>query len=412
MLGLDRRRGRHRRALRGADGRNHAGKTPTRRQWPGTWPLHLHAGRYSHQELCAADLSRAGGAGTRAHTDPWGACAPPRRSRERVSIARSSDNERFRIDRNYSSEGAPARAGSSAPATSMASRETASSKFFRRQERRTPTPVWISSKSSPRRATEGDCRARGTQQSGCAECRSPGRWRPGAGHRYSYGDRRLRVALQIPPVRLDPPPRVHSTSQRRSGAEPRSNGPSPDCPSSLEDWRFAPNPPPTPTGSFELRQRGRPHSRFGLYTMNARSPPATAPARRYRSFVQVPSTIRSPRSDMAAALQKIARARNLMRLAQDAAPSGNVGLDVQIVRYNSETSSGAQEVKYDSEGQTLVVGEWAAFRMTNKGDGSAGRYPPFPRQQLWNRVAVPAERSGNRQPDSADEASRRRCASR
>ena len=40
---------------------------------------------------------------------------------------------------------------------------------------------------------------------------------------------------------------------------------------------------------------------------------------------------------------------------------------MQIVRYNSETSSGAQEVKYDSEGQTLVVGEWAAFRMTNTG---------------------------------------------
>ena len=55
------------------------------------------------------------------------------------------------------------------------------------------------------------------------------------------------------PVRLDPPPRVHSTLRRPEWGQLRSNGPSPDCPSSLEDWRFALNPPPTPTGSFEQR---------------------------------------------------------------------------------------------------------------------------------------------------------------
>ena len=82
-------------------------------------------------------------------TDPWGVSPPPPRSRERVSIAKSSDNERFRIGRNYSSEGAPARGGSSAPATSTASRETASSKFFRRRERRTPIGPSDTSKWSP-----------------------------------------------------------------------------------------------------------------------------------------------------------------------------------------------------------------------------------------------------------------------
>jgi hypothetical protein len=72
-------------------------------------------------------------------------------------------------------------------------------------------------------------------------------------------------------------------------------------------------------------------------------------------------------SDMADALQRIARARNLMRLAENVGESGNVGLDVELIRYESETSKPGRPVRYEVEGPSLVVGEWAAFRMINTG---------------------------------------------
>ena len=184
---------------------------------------------------------------------------------------------------------------------------------------------------------------------------------------YSYGDRRLRVALQTPSG--PPGPTAASAFDvAKTGGGPAAierafarlseltRGLAVRTESAADaDWfvRAADNEVALIPASG--------------YTMNVARPPATAPREAVPLFRA--GAVNDPElaTSMAAALQKIARARNLMRLAQDAAPSGNVGLDVQIVRYNSETSSGAQEVKYDSEGQTLVVGEWAAFRMTNTG---------------------------------------------
>lgn len=104
-------------------------------------------------------------------------------------------------------------------------------------------------------------------------------------------------------------------------------------------------------------------------------------------------------SDMADALHRIGRARNLMRLAEYATKTGNVGLDVKIIRYDSQTSTIGREVKYETGGPTLVVGEWAAFRMTNTGivpldvtllflDGSYGIESLYPvkDQEIDNRV--------------------------
>jgi hypothetical protein len=177
---------------------------------------------------------------------------------------------------------------------------------------------------------------------------------------YSYGDRRLRVALRTPPSPSDAD--RFEVIKKGAGPEPleRAFDQLPELSRGLAVRTEAPA-----EADWFVRAEGDevvliPASGY----MADRQVPASATPPRFRGGSIKSGTLAA---DMADALRKIARARNLMRLAEDAASSGNVGLDVQIIRYDSETSGTAQEVKYEAQGSTLAVGEWAAFRMTNTG---------------------------------------------
>jgi hypothetical protein len=71
--------------------------------------------------------------------------------------------------------------------------------------------------------------------------------------------------------------------------------------------------------------------------------------------------------NLAAAVQNIARARNLMRLAQGPSPEPDVSLKVQLLRHDSESSSVWRPLRYEASGVTLTVGEVASFQITNDG---------------------------------------------
>jgi hypothetical protein len=71
--------------------------------------------------------------------------------------------------------------------------------------------------------------------------------------------------------------------------------------------------------------------------------------------------------NLAAALQNIARARNLMRLAQGPSPDPDVSLKVQLLRHDSETPSAGRPLPHEASGLTLTVGEVASFQIKNDG---------------------------------------------
>jgi hypothetical protein len=75
---------------------------------------------------------------------------------------------------------------------------------------------------------------------------------------------------------------------------------------------------------------------------------------------------------LGAAVQRIARARNLMRLTQGppAERSLGLGLRLEAVRYDSADSSEGRLVRYGASGPLLTSGEHVQFRITNTGTRS------------------------------------------
>jgi hypothetical protein len=104
-------------------------------------------------------------------------------------------------------------------------------------------------------------------------------------------------------------------------------------------------------------------------------------------------------TNLSQAAQRIARSRTLMHLAEGPAPAGDVNLELKLVRYPNDTSTAGRELTYEPGGPRLVVGEWVAFQMTNKGtvpldvtllfiDSSYGIQALYPTvdQEIDNRI--------------------------
>ncbi len=67
---------------------------------------------------------------------------------------------------------------------------------------------------------------------------------------------------------------------------------------------------------------------------------------------------------LAVAVQNVARARNLMRLAQGPSQA-DISLKVQLLRYDSESSTVGRPLRYEASGPSLTVGEYASFEISN-----------------------------------------------